>query len=861
MSIRVCSGLKSFVVCVAMALVAGCGGGGGGEPAAPDPGLPLMVDGFGRQVPEADFGRGDPFAAGAEGIAYDAGPIANAPVTLADNGGSTRTATTDATGYYRIDIKDLRLPFLVKVRRADGSEWYSAGASSAVTRGFVPININGLTDKVIGYVADAQSLGAGAASSVTPASLSPPQAMLDPVKARVRAALAVPLANAGLDAAGYDPMTVPVQSASSDRHASFLRRLEIHRNSQGRTVVIGTLAGTVSTLNAPSGVAVDGNGRVYLGDVEEHTIRVIGPDGVLAPFAGSGVPGYVDATGAAAAFNAPGALAVGAGGNVYVADQRNHAIRKITPAGMVSTLAGGGGPGLADGVGVAARFDGPSALAIDASGNVYVADGRGAVRKITPAGVVTTLARFSAQLPCCVGAVSDAVLGGITVDRSGNVYVGNLSDRTILKFTPAGVTSTWYSAPGTLFSPTMLVVDAQGTMYVTDYLANVVRKISPDGTATVLAGGTPGSRDGIGTSARFLVPSAIAIDAAGNLLVVDSYDGSIRKITPAGAVSTIAGKMGAGFSDGPAAVATFSGEWINLSSHNQEFVGLSGAAVDPSGNVFLADTGNHAIRKISPAGVVTTLAGNGSPGFANGSGRSASFSKPTAVTTDGSGNVYVADSDNNAIRRISPAGEVTTLAGNGQAGMADGSGGAARFRSPRFIAAGPDGSVYVADTGNVAIRRISPGGIVSTLAGVGPVSGVETATGQAMTSVGAIAVDSHGIVYFKATVNGLNNVFADIFTVTPQGAITRLTTVEYPWTNFVAAGLSVDADGNVYYPLWSSVDGATRLIRRTSAGVESELVTSRGSWALDASSSFANADGGYFFAVDAGDSAVRVVLP
>ncbi len=237
MSIRVCSGLKAFVVCVVVVMVAGCGGGGGGGPGPvpPDTGLPLMVDGLGRQVPEADFGHGDAFAAGAEGFAYDAGPIANAQVTLADSGGSTRTATTDASGYYRIDIKNLQLPFLVKVKRADGTEWFSAGANSAITRGFVPININGLTDKTIGYVAEARGLAGGAASSVAPAALSPPQTVLAAAKRRLRAGLTVLLINAGLDPASYDPFTTPLSALQ--QHAAFLGGLTMGKNATGRTFV------------------------------------------------------------------------------------------------------------------------------------------------------------------------------------------------------------------------------------------------------------------------------------------------------------------------------------------------------------------------------------------------------------------------------------------------------------------------------------------------------------------------------------------------------------------------------------------------------------------------------------------------
>ena len=215
-----------------------------------------------------------------------------------------------------------------------------------------------------------------------------------------------------------------------------------------------------------------------------------------------------------------------------------------------------------------------------------------------------------------------------------------------------------------------MAVDAAGNVYVADTGNDTIRKITPAGVVTTLAGtaGQAGSADGTGTAARFNEPDGVAVDAAGNVYVADTNNDTIRKITPAGVVTTLAGTAGqAGSADGTGAAAQFNAP--------------EGVAVDGAGNVYVADTGNDTIRKITPAGVVTTLAGTaGQVGSADGTGSAARFNDPDGVAVDGAGNVYVADTINDTIREITPAGVVTTLAGSpGQYGSADGTGAAAQF--------------------------------------------------------------------------------------------------------------------------------------------------------------------------------------
>jgi len=306
---------------------------------------------------------------------------------------------------------------------------------------------------------------------------------------------------------------------------------------------------------------------------------------------------------------------------------------------------------------------------------------------------------------------------GIAVDSVGNVYVANEDNCTIGKITPAGVVSTLAGLAGTpgivdgtgsdaRFSILRgAAIDSSGNMYVADSFT--VRKITPAGVVSILAGkaGIPGVVNDVGSKARFSVPYGVAVDSGGNVYVADMY--TIRKITPAGMVSTLAGTAKyAGSANGAGASVRFSDQ-------------AKGVAADSAGNVYVADTGNDVIRKITPEGVVSNLAGTvGHSGSDNGPGSNARFNHPQGITVDSAGNVYVADTDNNTVRKITTAGVVTTLAGAaGQSGNTDETGDNARFNHPQAITVDVRGNLYVADTGNQTIRRMTPNGVVTTLTG------------------------------------------------------------------------------------------------------------------------------------------------
>lgn len=284
-------------------------------------------------------------------------------------------------------------------------------------------------------------------------------------------------------------------------------------------------------------------------------------------------------------------------------------------------------------------------------------------------------------------------------------------------------------------NPYGVATDISGNIYVADQGNNLIRKISSGGLVTTLAGsGASGSADGTGTAATFYFPTGVAADASGNIYVADSYNHKIRKITPDGVVSTLAGSGSPGAADGTGTAASFNYP--------------NGVATDAAGNVYVADAQNNKIRKISAAGVVTTLAGSGTSGSADGTGTAATFNIPTGVATDASGNVYVADKNNYKIRMISSAGVVTTFAGTGTAGSADGTGTAASFNLPTGIATDALNNVYIADFGNQKIRKITPAAVVTTLSG----SGAQGATDGTSTSATfyfpyGIATDVSGNVY------------------------------------------------------------------------------------------------------------------
>jgi DNA-binding beta-propeller fold protein YncE len=541
----------------------------------------------------------------------------------------------------------------------------------------------------------------------------------------------------------------------------------------GQAGVSGSVDGTNALFNQPTGIAVDSSGTIiYVADTGNNTIRSIrSTGGIVSTLAGSaGIAGSANATGTNALFNEPQGVAVDGAGNVYVTDYGNDIIRMITPAGVVSTLAGfAGNPGSADGTGAAAMFDEPAAIAIDSATNLYVADAANStVRKITPAGVVTTLAGSAGSFGLFNATGTNAIFyqpSGIAVDTASDVYVADTFNNAIRKIALNGVVTTLSAQ----FSQPTGLAFGNGTLFIADTGNGMIRAIT-NGTVQNIAGSpSMGSANGPGLSARFAVPQSVAVDGNGNAYVADSANSIIRKITPDGTVTNLAGSPGVlGSTDGA----------------NALFANPAGVAVDANGAVYVADTGNSTIRKIT-SGTVSTLAGiAGTPGNLDGIGTAAQFNHPMGMAVDQSGNVYVADSGNNTIRKIT-SGTVSTLAGSiWNFGSSDGTGTNALFHQPEGITIDSSGNVYVADTLNNTVREITPGGVVTTIAGMPGVLGSMDGSTNAL-FCGPIG----------ATVDGSGNVFV---TDTGNDTIRKIVSGAGSWTVATVAGqpaISGSSDG------------------------------------------------------------------
>jgi sugar lactone lactonase YvrE len=294
------------------------------------------------------------------------------------------------------------------------------------------------------------------------------------------------------------------------------------------------------------------------------------------------------------------------------------------------------------------------------------------------------------------------------VDAANNVYVADSGNDRIRKITPAGVVSTfaggtrgYLDGVGTaarFYDPYGLAVDAAGNVFVSERFNHRIRKITPAGVVTTVAGsGEIGEVDATGVAASFNHPQGLAVAASGDLIVVDTDNQRIRRVTQAGVVTTLAGSGLASYADGTGPAASF------FFPYN--------VALDVDGNAYFGDQYNHRIRKMTPTNVVTTIAGSGAEAFADGVGAAASFNYPSGVAVDASRNVYVADYLNSRIRRVSPTGVVTTFAGGAEPEYIDGATPAARFNFAVALTIAADGTFYVADLGNVRVRKIVSTGI------------------------------------------------------------------------------------------------------------------------------------------------------
>jgi sugar lactone lactonase YvrE len=400
---------------------------------------------------------------------------------------------------------------------------------------------------------------------------------------------------------------------------------------------------------------------------------VMGQNQIIDTFAGGG-PNNIPATNANIAH--PTAVATDNAGNVYISSAEMHRVFKVTAATGILTVIAGDGQNIIRGDGgpaTSASLMDPKGVAPDSNGNVFIADfGCHCIRKVDSGGIITTVA--------------------------GNGNAGFSGDGG-----PA--------AAANLFWPFGLVVDVAGNLFISEVGNNRIRKVDAGGTITTVAGDGNFGFNGDGgpaTSATFSIPWGIALDSGGNLFIADEGNHRIRKVDTAGVISTVAGNGNSEFS-GDGGPATSAGVLAPF-----------GVTVDPAGNIFITDSVNGRIRTVDSSGIISTTAGNGSTGFGGDGGPAtdASLSNPFGVATDNSGNLFIADQNNNRIRKVDSAGVISTLAGNGTSTFGgDGNHATgASLNSPGGLAIDGAGNVYLSD--NHRIRRVDAlTNIISTVAG------------------------------------------------------------------------------------------------------------------------------------------------
>lgn len=641
---------------------------------------------------------------------------------------------------------------------------------------------------------------------------------------------------------------------------------------------------TAAQIGTIQGIAVDLAGNIYLSDTDHQRVRKIDTTGAVTTIAGTGLAGYSGDGGPAAAaeLNLPYGLAVDLAGDVYVADLGNNRVRKISPLGVISTVAGTGVAGSAgdSGPAVNAQLNAPRNLLVDGLGNLYISEFSGhRVRKVA-AGAVTTLAgtgiagfrgdggaATTAELAFPAGLAMDAtgalyvadsgnervrkvfngvigtVLGGVSatalttplavaVDRSLTIYVADSSD-TVHSFSLAGVLkivagtgTVGFSGDGgqaslaALTMPRDLAFDLAGDLFLAD--GTRIRKINGQGVIETVAGDDylhALGDNGPALNAILLAPSAVALDSAGSLYIADSGTNRVRQVLPSGMIETFAGTGDAGYNgDGETALTTALNAPLGVAagpqagiviadSANQRVrlvaaslliqtvagsgtagqgpVGLlavrtnldgpSGVCTDGGNDFYVVDTQNNRVLRLPAGGLTAAAAGAGfSAGYAGDGGPApqAELNQPSACAVDASGNLFIADTGNNAIREVTTDGKIHTVAGTGTAGSSgdEGPASAATLNAPAGVAVDAYGDVYIADTGNHRLRLITADGILHTVAGQGSAGFAGDGAGALaalLNSPSGLCVDAAGDVFFADRGNNRVRILIPGTPVTP----------------------------------------------------------------------------------------------
>ncbi len=512
---------------------------------------------------------------------------------------------------------------------------------------------------------------------------------------------------------------------------------------------------TDTRLNNPQKIAFDSAQNLYIADRDNHRIRRVDSGGTITTVAGNGSADFSGDHGpaTAASLNLPNGVAIDAAGNIYIADYGNHRIRKIDLSGTITTIAGNGTAGHSGdgGPATAARLNNPRDVAIDANGSLYIADYRNnRIRKVSPAGTITEV--YAISFPF-----------GIEFDSADNLYIPDLG--RINRMRPDGTVDTvagtgdWHSFFGDggpavaarLDRPQGLTADAFGNLYIADTFNHRIRKVDANGTISTVAGREAGGFGGDGgpaTDAKLVWPRGVEADDGGILYIADTGNNRVRRVDLEGTITTVAGN-GTGAFSGDGGPATDAGLYAPFA-----------LAFDVAGNLYIADSANQRIRKVDSSGTITTVAGNGVRGFSGDGGPAiaASLAFPFGITVDNSGNLYIADRLNRRIRKVDVNGTMTTIAGTGFWGHGGDGGPAidASLAEPRDVAFDVYGNLYFTDSNYSRIRRVDPGGTIYTVAGH-QVSGFGgdggPATSASMNQPFGLAFDVTGNLHFTDTGN------------------------------------------------------------------------------------------------------------
>ena len=512
-----------------------------------------------------------------------------------------------------------------------------------------------------------------------------------------------------------------------------------------------------ASLLSPRNLAVDDAGTLYFSEFEGHRVRKVGSDGRISTAAGTGQSGFRgDGTAAAGALlSYPAGLAVDRSGSLYIADSGNNRIRKVYAGGTIGTVLGGSS---------ATALSGPIAVAVDLAGALYVADSSFVVRTYTASARWMDFAGNGA--PGFGGDGGPATRAMLAAARdlfpgaAGGLYIADgarvrFVDSTGVIHTFAGdgyVSSVGDGHAATsaiLHQPAGVAIDSAGNLFIADPGTERVRQVLPGGNITTFAGtGTAGlGSEGASASASPLnSPMGVAVDPSGNVTIADTYNHRICQVSADRRVRTVAGTGSSGSgADGAPPLAT-------------ALRGPRAVCLDRAANLYIVDTSNHRVLRLPPGGVVQTVAGNGSPGAAGDGGPAplAQLNQPSGCALDSYGNLYIADTVNNRVRKVGPSGVISTVAG-GQSGIGDeGPAVAAGLNAPAAVAVDDSGDIYISDSGNHRIRQVTPDGVIHTIAGTG-LPGFSGDNGPALSALidtpGGLFLDGAGALYFADSHN------------------------------------------------------------------------------------------------------------